>query len=204
MFFARIVYYLYYVLKRAVIKYRNYQYRQIATVSKSAVIHDEASIRNLYDSPRKIIIGDNTHIRCDIYLYKGGFISIGRDCYIGENSYIWSKERISIGDRVLIGHNVNIMDNTTHPIDAKLRHQDYMNIIGITEEHDKLKCEKYCDSAPIIISDDSWIASNVTILKGIKIGEGAIVASGSVVTRNVEPHTMVAGNPARIVRKIQN
>jgi galactoside O-acetyltransferase len=59
-------------------------------------------------------------------------------------------------------------------------------------------------SAPITIEDRVWIGFGVTILKGVVVGEGAIVASCSVVTRNVEPYTIVAGNPAKVVRQLDS
>jgi acetyltransferase-like isoleucine patch superfamily enzyme len=58
------------------------------------------------------------------------------------------------------------------------------------------------DIKPVVINDDAWIGSNVTILKGVVIGDGAIVAAGSVVTENVPPFVIVGGNPAKIVKKI--
>lgn len=196
--------FLYRFFKKKVLQHRNRTYRKIACLAQSVVLHDDAQIRNLYENSEKIHIGENTHVKGDIYLYKGGKIDIGEDCYVGENTRIWSKCSISIGDRTLIAHNVNIMDNTTHPLDPEKRHMDYLCTINKCD----MDClpyefEKYYDSAPITIGNDVWIASNVIILKGVSIGDGAIVGAGSVVTGDVLPYTMVAGNPAKIIKNLR-
>ena len=58
-------------------------------------------------------------------------------------------------------------------------------------------------SAPIVIEDRAWIGFNAIILKGVTIGEGSVVAAGAVVTKDVEPYTVVAGNPARVVKRLE-
>ncbi len=127
---------------------------------------------------------------------KCGDIKIGENCYIGHDSRIWSLDNIIVGNNVLIAHNVNIFDNDTHPINALERreHAQYM-IWGVGELKDYSSLRR----AEIIIEDDSWIGCNSTILKGVKVGRGAIVAAGSVVTHDVKPWNTVAGNPAQII-----
>lgn len=149
----------------------------------------------------RVHIGRKTYIRGELTVYPhGGKISIGNYCYIGENTKIWSGCSITIGNNVLISHNVDIHDCNDHPIDAKARHEHFKEIIttGHPKQIDGLK-EK-----PIVIKDDAWIGFNSIILKGVTIGEGAIVAAGSVVTKNVEPYTIVAGNPAKFLKVIEN
>ena len=103
-----------------------------------------------------------------------------------------------MGNRVLISHNVFIVDNRTHPIDPDLRHAQYMSKHGFP-----FPDNMDLDGKPIFIEDDVLIAANVIILRGIKIGTGSIVAAGAVVTENVPARVVVAGNPARIVRKLE-
>ena len=147
-----------------------------------------------------IRIGAGTFIRGDIQcLRECGQIEIGYDCYVGAGTHIWSTDSITIGNKVLIAHNCNIFDDTTHPIDAVERNDDFINIC----KNGKWKVYDTCYSAPIYIGDDAWIGCNCTILKGVTIGEGAIVGAGSVVTKNVEPYTMVVGNPAKFIKKIR-
>jgi acetyltransferase-like isoleucine patch superfamily enzyme len=171
-------------------------YTENAIIGADTRIFPEASINNNLDDKSKIIIGDNCDIRGELLIFgHGGEIIIGNYSFVGERSKIWSAKKITIGNRVLISHNVNIHDNNSHPIDAGLRHKDFVHIkkIGFQKENDLKESE-------IVIHDDVWIGFNASILKGVTIGTGAIIASGSVVTKDVEPYTIVAGNPAKFIK----
>ena len=124
-------------------------------------------------------------------------IDIGDWCYLGDFSRLWSSSSIRIGDRVIIAHNVNIFDSQTHPISAKLRHLHFRNI-AFSGHPDSIDLGE----KPVHICDDVWVAAGVTILRGVTVGAGAIVGAGSVVTQDVPPWTMVAGNPAKIIRRL--
>jgi len=163
-----------------------------------AVVHSTASIRNIRKKRDVIRVGANTHLKGELLIFAhGGEISIGEYCYIGEQSHIWSSSRISIGDRVLIAHNVNIFDNQTHPLNPMERHRHYREIItcGHPAKID-------LGESPIRIGNDVWIGCLSIVLRGVTIGEGAIVGAGSVVSKDVPPFTLVAGNPARVVRAL--
>ncbi len=167
-------------------------------VDKSAILYKEAEIINNVGEKNKIIIGKNSHIRGQLLTFgHGGDISIGDYCYVGRNTYIWSGKKIKIGNRVLISHNCNIFDNDTHPLDLIRRHEQFKEIIerGQPRQVD-LKDEI------VIIEDDVLIGANAVILKGVVLGKGSVIAAGSVVTKNVEPFTVVAGNPAKFIKKI--
>lgn len=148
-------------------------------------------------SPQRITIGKRTTIRGQLFVFPhGGSITVGEWCFVGEGAKVWSSKGITIGDRVLISHNVNIHDTNSHSIDHRLRHQQYQEIVlsghpsnapGILD-------------GPVSIGDDAWIGFDATILKGVSVGQGAIVGARSVVTEDVPPWTIVAGNPARTVR----
>lgn len=129
-----------------------------------------------------------------------GKITIGRDCYVGDGTRIWSAEAITIGDRIQISHNVNIHDTNSHSTDAILRHQHFIDILSDGRVNTK---NFEIQSRTIVIEDDVWIGFNATILKGVRICKGAIVAAGSVVTTDVPAFVIVAGNPARIVKSLQ-
>lgn len=153
---------------------------------------------NNHHIPVSIAVGQNTHIRGQLFTFgHGGYITMGEYCFLGENSKIWSAARIEIGNRVLIGHNTSIFDSDTHPIDEAERHRHFVEIItkGWVSTFD-LREE------PVRIEDDVWIGCNVVILKGVTIGRGAIVGAGSVVTSDVPPRVVVAGNPARVIREL--
>lgn len=111
-------------------------------------------------------------------------IIIGDDCGFTGTTIV-SAESVQLGDRVLVGANVTIADTDFHPIDPETRLRD-------------MRAGK---TAPIRIADDVFIGMNSLILKGVTIGKGATIGAGSVVTKDVPEGCVVAGNPARIVRK---
>ncbi len=124
-----------------------------------------------------------------------GEISIGRDCFVGDDSRIWSAKSVKIGDRVLIAHNVNIHDSISHPLDSKTRYEAFI---------DFRKTAKFSDvdlkAKEIVIEDDVWIGFNSIILKGIRIGKGAVIGAGSVITKDVPEYAVVAGSPPEILK----
>lgn len=145
-----------------------------------------------------ITVGPNSHIRGQLFTFgHGGRITMGSYCYVGDNSKLWSAVALTIGDRVLIGHNSSVFDSDTHPLNPAARHRQYVDIIS--KGHPSLIDLR---EEPVIIEDDVWIGCNVVVLKGVTIGRGAVVGAGSVVTKDVPPHVIVAGNPARVVREL--
>lgn len=172
--------------------------RRQYSMEPGAVIHDSARIFNKTGNRSAISIGRFTHLRGELLTFAhGGAISIGEYCYIGESTRIWSARNIRIGNRVLIAHNVTILDSLTHPIGAKARHEHFKHII--TEGHPGVI---NLGERAVDIDDDVWIGCMSIVLRGVSLGRGAIVGAGSVVTENVPPWTLVAGNPARIIREV--
>lgn len=110
-------------------------------------------------------------------------VTIGDNIIINRNVLITARSSITIGNNVLIGSNVVLNDSNHQFADRETP----INKQGHTAE-------------PIVIEDDVWIASNAIILKGVHIGKGAVVAAGSVVTKDVAPYTVVAGVPAKIIK----
>jgi len=164
---------------------------------EGTVIHTCASIVNPLGRDA-IHLGAFTHVKGELLTFgHGGKISIGDYCYFGEGGHIWSSVRVTIGNRVLISHNVNIFDSQTHPLSAKLRHEHFKQIINTGHPRKIDLGEK-----PVVIGDDVWIGCMSVILRGVCIGTGAIIGAGSVVTRDVDAWTIVAGNPARLIREI--
>ena len=162
--------------------------------------YPETIITNMQNDPSKIVIGTHTNVRGTLQIFKyGGKIMIGNDCYVGDGSRIWSGEEIHIGNDVLISHNVNIVDTQAHELDSAERANRHRALIkdGPWEQKGSIETRR------IIIKDKVWISFNVIILKGVTIGEGAVVAAGSVVTKDVEPYTMVAGNPAKFIKQVK-
>lgn len=157
-----------------------------------------ASCRNS-GNPSNVLIGKHCTIGASFMALFGGKIKVGQNTYIGPSTSIQSKELIDIGDNVIIANNVVLVDNNNHPTSPAERMNmslcgDYMN--------DELWSWKYAESKPIIIEDNVWIGRDARILKGVTVGKGSIVALGAVVTHDVPPYSVVAGNPARVVKKL--
>ncbi len=128
---------------------------------------------------------------------EDAFIKIGKRCFINDGTNIISAANIEIGDDVNIAWDVTIYDSDGHSINWDERKEDIYCNFGLQEKNWNVVAAK-----PIKINDKAWIGFGATILKGVEIGEGAIVAAKSVVTKDVEPFTVVAGNPARVVKKL--
>ena len=107
-------------------------------------------------------------------------------------------ERVEIGDDVLISWGCTIVDHNSHALAWEDIRNDVRQYYGGTKNWEKV------DIVPVIIGNKSWIGFNSIILKGVTLGEGAIVGAGSVVTKDVPAHSVVAGNPARIIRSIDS
>jgi acetyltransferase-like isoleucine patch superfamily enzyme len=162
------------------------------------VLYDSARIVNNLPNSSAIEIGAHSHIRGELLTFgHGGRIVMGQFCYVGEHSHIWSARQIQIGNRVLISHNVNIFDSLTHPIDAAARHRQFKGIISTGHPKDADLSED-----PVKIEDDVWIGCMSVVLKGVTIGNAAVIGAGSVVANDVPPYTVAAGNPAKIIREI--
>jgi acetyltransferase-like isoleucine patch superfamily enzyme len=121
-------------------------------------------------------------------------IEIGDESWIA-NASLACSSRITIGKRVYIAGGVTITDSDFHPLTPAAR---LVDTIAISPAGDRSR-RPFIDTKPVVIEDDVWIGYNATILKGVRIGAGAVVAPGSVVTENVAPGSTVAGNPARPV-----
>lgn len=148
-------------------------------------------------SDSEVIIGDNCLIEGTITTYTpGSKIEIGNKVFIGSGTLIGSASHISIGDNVLISFDCLIQDNDTHSLNANDRKDDLEFWIHGRKEWSKIV------SKPITIEANAWIGAKSIILKGVSIGKNAIVGAGSVVTKNVEENTIVGGNPATIIKRI--
>jgi acetyltransferase-like isoleucine patch superfamily enzyme len=170
------------------------------TIGDKSHFYKEASVNNIANRKENISIGEGTHIRGELTVYGyGKGISIGDNCYIGVGSVIRAGEQISIGNNVLIAHYVTIIDTDSHEINYLERAESYRQLV--TKGHPLSKGS--IQTAPVFIDDFVWISFNVSILKGVRIGKGAIIAAGSVVVNDVEEFTLVAGNPAKPIKKIE-
>lgn len=115
-------------------------------------------------------------------------IELGDDVYIGPGANFSSITKIAIGNKVMFGPNVTIMggDHNTTEIGKYM-----FDVTSKKPEND----------LPVVIEDDVWIGTGVIILKGVTIGKGSIIAAGALVNKNVLPYSIVAGVPAKLIKK---
>ena len=130
-------------------------------------------------------IGDRTKIGTFVEIQKG--TRVGCDCKISSHSFIC--EGVTIEDNVFIGHNVTFI-NDLYP--------------RATKADGSLQTDDDWDCIPTLVKRGASIGSSATLLCGITIGENALVGAGSVVTKDVPPNAVVAGNPARVLTMTQN
>lgn len=167
-------------------------------LAPTARLYPTARILDHAGRGKAIQIGPHTHVRGELMTFgHGGRIALGAYCYVGEQTRIWSAYDIAIGDRVLISHGVNIFDNDTHPHGPRARHEQFKAIIT-TGHPDRLDL----DGAPVVLEDDVLVGCMSIILAGVTVGRGSIVGAGSVVTKDVPAWSVVAGNPARVLREL--
>ena len=122
----------------------------------------------------------------------GVFTSFGENCYANFNLVILDCCEVTIGNNVFFGPNCTVA-TPIHPMCAEERRiQQKSNGTLFNYEYAK----------PIVIEDDCWLASNVTVCGGVKIGKGSVIGAGSVVTKDIPENSFAAGNPCRVIRKI--
>lgn len=146
----------------------------------------------------RVEIGDGCHISATMrFETNQGTITIGDRSYIGRSTLI-CHSRIHVGNDVVMSWGVTVVDHNSHAISWDHRRNDVLDWRKGKKDWSGVKI------APITIGDRAWIGFNAIILKGVTIGDEAIVGAGSVVTRDVPPRTIVAGNPARVIRELKS
>jgi acetyltransferase-like isoleucine patch superfamily enzyme len=125
-----------------------------------------------------------------------GRIDIGDYCYF-TNAVLLCEATLSIGNYVVIGWNATIADSDFHPIAPAQRIADALacSPLGGGRRPEIAR-------SPVVIEDDVWIGPNATILKGVRVGTGAFIEAGALVTRDLPPGSRVAGNPAQLIGEV--
>jgi acetyltransferase-like isoleucine patch superfamily enzyme len=136
-----------------------------------------------------LVVGDRVLLHANVAMtelavMKGGELRIGNGAFINYGAEICAHKLIHIGEECRIGTHCIIMDNDFHDIDWRRR-------------------DEKPPSAEIVLEPYVWIGNRVTILKGVRIGFGSVIAAGSVVTKSVPPMSIAAGVPARVIRTIE-
>jgi len=142
-------------------------------------------------------IGSNSNIEASLVLERASArISIGSRTHLGGGTLLAAASSIEIGDDVLIAFEAIIMDHNSHSLKFRERQHDVRDWLQGSKDWSTVV------TAPVKISNKAWIGVRAVVLKGVSIGEGAVVGAGSIVTGDVPPWTIVAGNPARIIRPL--
>jgi acetyltransferase-like isoleucine patch superfamily enzyme len=143
---------------------------------------DAVEIRALFSELIGRTVDDGFLLIPPFYTAGGNEIRVGRNVFINQNCTFYDLGGLDIGDDVMVGPNVSII-TAGHPLDPVQRRAA---TIG----------------RPIVIGRNVWIAAGATIIGGVSVGDNAVVAAGAVVTRDVPPNTLAGGNPARVIRSV--
>lgn len=192
----------------------NIKLKKVPTADRHTLIAADAITEGLNISRRvqkennsiDLSIGQGSVISANIVFESStGTIQIGKNSFIGGSSLICI-DNINVGDNVLISWGCTIIDSNSHSLDHVTRSNDVKDWAkGIREN--KIGHYKNWDDvshSPIFIGDNVWVGFNSIILKGVTIGNGAVIAAGSVVTKNVPDFAVVGGNPAKIIKYLNH
>ena len=122
-----------------------------------------------------------TVVPIELVTYTSGRVEIGDHTFINYGSSIAARASVKIGPHCLLGHYTFVMDN---------------------DQHDIIRHAEVPQSGPVIMEDHVWIGSKTVILPGVRIGSRAVIGAGSIVTKDIPPRCVAAGNPARVLRQL--
>ena len=148
--------------------------------------------------PHAIVLGDHVscYAGCSFAIGPNGYCKVGKFTLLN-GALIMAEERIEIGSYCLVSWNVGIADSDFHPLQPAQRLIDAQALAPFFKDR---PARPKLQTAPVVIADNVWIGMNAVILKGVTIGENSVVAAGAVVTKSVPPNSVVAGNPAVVVK----
>jgi acetyltransferase-like isoleucine patch superfamily enzyme len=134
----------------------------------------------------EVVLGEGvglngTVVAIELATYTSGRIEIGHQTFINYGSSIAARASVKIGSHCHLGHYTFVMDN---------------------DQHGVIKRMELPRSDPVVIEDHVWIGSKAVILPGVRIGSRAVIGAGSIVTKDIPPRCVAAGNPARVIRHL--
>ncbi|HEY7021020.1 MAG TPA: acyltransferase [Ktedonobacterales bacterium] len=156
------------------------QLRHVTSLGRQVRVRGRVFVQN----DGQIHIGERVHfvattVPTELVAFKGGELTIGPRTFVNYGCSFAATARVAIGADCLFGPYVNITDNDFHDLRDRTRQPE---------------------AQPVTIGDHVWIGTRALILPGVTIGDGAVVGAGSVVTKDIPPNGVVAGNPARLLR----
>jgi acetyltransferase-like isoleucine patch superfamily enzyme len=145
-----------------------------------------------------MVVGEHTTLDgVHFALGENARVDIGNFCYFS-SAVLLSELELRIGHYVIIGWNATITDSDFHPISPAQRIADAVACSPLGENRRRPPVL----AKPVVIGDEVWIGPNATILKGVRIGAGAFIEPGALVTSDVAPRSRVAGNPAKVIGQV--
>ena len=149
--------------------------------------------------PAQIHVGNFVSLlETDLICYQRGSISIGDYCWFSLRTQVISATNVKIGPYSIFARDVYISDTNEHPLDPIARRRETIAALEKGRPPDRYIAE----SRPVTIGSDVWVGERAVILKGVTIGDAAVIAANSVVTHDVPAYTVVGGNPARVIKEI--
>ncbi|MEA5626116.1 acyltransferase [Nostoc sp. UHCC 0251] len=166
----------------------------------SIINHDERCFARFQSRVNPaLLVGENCTLDyVHFALGKAARVEIGNYCYL-TSVILLCEQEICIGNYVVLGWNTTIADTDFHPIAPAERIADAIACSPLG----KGRLRPPVMRQPVIIEDDVWVGPNVTILKGVRIGAGAWIEAGALVTRNIPPRSRVMGNPAQVIGEVE-
>ncbi|MGA9765257.1 MAG: sugar O-acetyltransferase [Rhodomicrobium sp.] len=144
---------------------------------------DVAKVREIFSELTGQKVDDTFTLIPPFYSAYGLDIRVGRKVFINQCCTIYDMGGVDIADHVMIGPNVNII-TSGHPLEPAKR-------------------RAYVEAKPIVIEKNVWIATGVTIIGGVTVGENSVIAAGSVVTKDIPANSFVAGVPSKVIRSLE-
>lgn len=180
--------------------------RTIISIGEQSVLTDAFTLDIRFGTTKgRVIVGNNSMLSCRIIFESAeGSVFIGDRVFIGGSTII-SRTKIEFGNDIFVAWGTVFYDHDSHSLDYREREKDFQKQMEDYKAKRNFIASKNWDvvkTRPIKICSNAWIGMNCIVLKGVTIGEGAIVGAGSVVTNNVPAWTIVAGNPAKVVKEI--
>jgi acetyltransferase-like isoleucine patch superfamily enzyme len=167
----------------------------VSSCGEDSKLQGRISIRK---SGGKVSVGYSSLIQGNIITEcEDSTVRIGNNVFIGGGTLLDCVNSITVEDDVLISYGCIFADSDNHSVSYSIRKKDLADWQN-GQQHDW----QTTLNSPIKLSKGVWVGARAIVLKGVEIGEGAVVGAGSVVTKDVPPWTIVAGNPARIIREI--